>query len=150
MNPSSSRLAQSLLMLGLLLSLPGANMAQSDSSAPIRVALKGYDTVAYFTAGKPIKGTPNVSYDWDEGRYLFSSAKHRDMFAASPERYAPQFGGLCAVGVSLGKKVEANPEHWVIVDGKLYLFSSLKAQESLQDDPGAIALAHKASRQSSR
>jgi len=145
-----SILLRSLVGLALMLSLCAASVAQNDSLAPIRVALKGYDPVAYFTEGKPVKGTPRLSYDWDEGRYHFSSPKHRDMFAANPERYAPQFAGLCTAGVFGGKKVEANPELWVIVNGKLYMFSSLKAKESLEKDPEALALAQRQWRQANR
>jgi YHS domain-containing protein len=57
------------------------------------VAIKGYDTVAYFTAGKPVKGDEQFAYEWNGAKWLFSSTKHRDLFAADPEKYAPQYGG---------------------------------------------------------
>jgi len=45
------------------------------------------------------------------------------MFVANPDRYAPQFGGLCAIDLSRGIKTEPDPEAWTIADGKLYVFS---------------------------
>jgi hypothetical protein len=54
------------------------------------------------------------------------------LFAANPERYAPQFGGYCATGVSLGKLLEADPKQWTIVDGKLYLNYDRSARDSLR------------------
>ena len=86
-------------------------------------AIDGYDPVAYFTEQKPVQGKADISHVFDEKRYLFSSAKHRDLFAANPERYEPQFNGLCAGNVSAGKKVKAIPTIWRVVDGKLYLFA---------------------------
>ena len=57
-----------------LLALSVATTAFADN---VRVILKGYDTVAYFTEGKPTKGDPKYSYDFDDARYYFASAKHR-------------------------------------------------------------------------
>src|SRR5262249_43338215 len=86
-----------------------------------RVAIKGYDTVAYFTDGKAIKGSSSFEYVWDDGRWQFASRTHRDMFVADPERYAPQFGGFCAGAIVNRQLVPGNPETWTIVDGKLYM-----------------------------
>jgi len=57
------------------------------------VALKGYDPVAYFTMGKPVKGDEQFGYDWNGARWLFASQEHKNFFMASPEKYAPQYGG---------------------------------------------------------
>lgn len=86
------------------------------------LAIKGYDPVAYFTVGKPMKGGPEFAHDWDEQRYHFSSTQHRDLFKADPLRYAPQFANFCAISLSRGKVVEADPENWLVADGKLYIF----------------------------
>src|SRR4051794_24194707 len=40
----------------------------------VPLAIKGYDPVAYFTDGKPVRGLPETEYVWDEHRYLFSNA----------------------------------------------------------------------------
>ena len=86
------------------------------------VAIKGYDPVAYFTLGKPTRGRQNLWYEWDERRYLFSSAEHRELFMADPVRYAPQFPDYCAMSLTRGEIVAANPEYWLVSDGKLYMF----------------------------
>lgn len=86
------------------------------------VAIKGYDPVAYFTLGKPVRGHADLELEWDDRRYRFSSAEHRERFRADPLRYAPQFPDFCAMSLTRGEVVEANPEHWLIADGKLYMF----------------------------
>jgi hypothetical protein len=93
------------------------------------LAIKGYDPVAYFTVGKPLRGSPGIAHDWDEHRYLFSSAEHRELFMAEPVRYAPHFADLCAMALAVGKAKEANPEFWLIADGRLFLFASASAIE---------------------
>ncbi|HRH59425.1 MAG TPA: YHS domain-containing (seleno)protein [Chitinophagaceae bacterium] len=84
-------------------------------------AINGYDAVAYFTDGKAVKGTKNFLYQWHDAYWLFSSKAHLDSFSRNPEKYAPQFGGYCAYGVSEGHKAPTQPDAWTIVDGKLYL-----------------------------
>lgn len=131
-----------VLALGLL---PGAaSFAQNNASVPPGVALKGRDTVAYFTEKRPVMGTTQNGYDWDGSRYLFSSVKNRTTFAANPDRYAPQFGGLCATGISMGEKIAADPNVWKIVDGKLYVFSSLEAKQMVDKDPAILTRSHQA------
>jgi len=99
-----------------------------------RVVLKGYDPVAYFTEGKPVKGDPKLSFDFDEGRYYFASPRHRDMFAANPEKYAPQFGGYCTGSMARGVSNEADPDGWTIRDGKLYVFGAAKWKDVAEKD----------------
>ena len=86
------------------------------------LAIKGYDPVAYFTLGKPTVGLAELAYEWDEHRYLFSRAEHREIFKADPVRYAPQFANFCAVALTRGELDEGNPEYWLVSEGKLYLF----------------------------
>jgi len=127
------------LALALLL-LPGAaSFAQSDPSASLRVVLKGHDPVAYFIEGRPMKGSPEFKFDWDGGRYLFSNAGNRDKFAANPERYAPQFGGYCTGSMSKGVRAEADPEAWIISDGRLYVFGAVKFRDIATKDPAWLA-----------
>ena len=99
------------------------------------VALEGHDPVAFFTVGKPVKGSTAFHFDWDGERYLFSSAANRDLFAANPEKYAPQFGGYCTGSMSRKVQAEANPEAWIISDGKLYVFGQTKWVDVAQKDP---------------
>lgn len=99
--------------------------ASSAFAQNVRVVLKGYDPVAYFTDRKPTKGDPALSYDWDDQRYYFANAKHRQMFAADPERYVPQFAGYCTGSMSRGVRNEGHPEAWVIADEKLFVFGAV-------------------------
>ena len=109
---------------------------------PPSVAIKGYDPVAYFTEARAVKGNPTISYDFDENRYYFSSTRHRDLFAADPERYAPQFAGLCAAGLADGRKVEPDPTAFVVQNGKLYLFEASRGVSRVKADPTLLDKAH--------
>jgi hypothetical protein len=87
------------------------------------VAIMGYDTVAYFTEGRPMKGSEEFAYQWLGTPWHFANAKHRDMFAAEPTRYAPQYGGYCTMGIGVDGHAAENIDFeraWRIIDGKLY------------------------------
>ena len=84
-------------------------------------AVHGYDVLAYFTVGEPTKGDDRFTADYQGARYRFASAENRDSFKADPAKYAPQYGGFCAFGTSVGRKFDGDPHAWRIVDGKLYL-----------------------------
>jgi YHS domain-containing protein len=107
------------------------------ATGPDNVAIKGYDTVAYFTEGQPVRGSSEFSHMWNDAEWHFANAANRDLFASNPEQYAPQFGGFCANGLSKGKKVVADPTAWTIVDGKLYLKFSEKARDEWRGDQEA-------------
>lgn len=120
----------SILAFGAFLLSAACALAQEP-----RVVLKGHDPVAYFTEGKPVRGDPAVSYVWDEGRYHFANARHREMFAQNPDKYAPQFGGYCTGSMSRGVRNEGDPEGWTIKDGKLYVFGAAKWKALAESDP---------------
>ena len=106
-----------LTVLGLL----AMSTTVAAASQP-RLGIKGYDPVAYFTMSRPVAGKPELEHTFDEVRYRFATPEHLALFQADPERYAPRFRGLCAMGLGAkGYKVEANPENWVIHEGRLYL-----------------------------
>jgi len=119
------------LIVGLLLAAGVHPVAAADRINTTRlgkVAIKGYDPVAYFDAGQPTKGLRDFEYEWHGASWRFASAEHRDRFRGAPERYAPQYGGFCAWAVSEGYVADINPKAWKIVGGKLYLNFSLKIQ----------------------
>jgi hypothetical protein len=116
----SRRTSLRLVALIALAQFAAAMPSAAQSTAPL--AIKGYDPVAYFTQGKPTHGLPSIDYEWDEHRYLFASIENRELFKADPTHYAPQFGNFCAMALSKGELVEANPENWLVNDGKLYVF----------------------------
>ena len=86
------------------------------------VAIMGYDPVAYFTDNRAVKGSEKYSYDWLGTPWHFASSEHKEMFAADPIKYAPQYGGYCAAEVVGGSvTVDIDPNAFKIIDGKLYL-----------------------------
>ncbi len=105
-------------VIGILLLASGAVAETGDD----RLAIKGYDPVAYFTESRPMVGDPRYSHEWDGAVYRFASAEHLAMFKAEPDRYLPQYSNFCAASVAKGVKVHGHPEYWLIVDGRLYLF----------------------------
>ncbi len=88
-----SALATALTFV-LLLCLTGAVGAFEDVNTTfLGVAIKGYDTVAYHTEGKAVKGSSKHVHKWNDAKWYFISEANRDLFAGDPERYAPQYGG---------------------------------------------------------
>lgn len=135
------RLAALLAGLALWL-VPG--LAAADHVAPREagtsqvvsngVAIQGYDTVAYFTEGRAMRGKSDFEHVWSGSRWLFANAEHRDLFADDPERYAPSFGGFCTGGLALGYAMVADPENWYIADGRLHLHHSAEGREQALAD----------------
>ena len=120
MHHLSRRRATSLILVAA--AAPLATALPSFAGAPAPLAIGGYDPVAYFTTGAPARGLPELEYEWDEQRYRFARPEHRAVFMADPVRFAPQFAGFCAMSLTQGELVDANPENWLIRDGKLYIF----------------------------
>ena len=131
--------------LGLFATLPLALLSGPAMAAEPNVfqnpnAINGYDPVAYFTEGAPVRGKSEHSVNWNGADWLFSSAENADAFQADPEAFAPVFGGYCAYAASRGYLAPTIPEAWTIYEGKLYLNASLRARKLwLRDVPGNIA-----------
>ena len=111
-----------VLLLVLVAVLPLGTSLPTVAVQPVPLAIKGYDPVAYFAVGKPMRGLPEIEYEWNGYRYRFSRAEHRELFKADPKHYAPQFENYCAMALAKGTLVEADPENWLINEGKLYIF----------------------------
>ena len=120
MSPTRRSFSIYAALLVACLGMPAAYAAEPPAGR--RVALSGYDPVAYFTDGRPVKGVRDHWYAFDDAVYLFKSAAHRERFAAEPERFAPQYSGFCAGGVSKGYRAEPDPEAWLIANGRLFVF----------------------------
>lgn len=97
-------------------------------------AINGYDPVSYFVENKPVEGKENFVYNWNNAKWFFSSQANLETFKADPEKYAPQFGGFCAYGVSENHKSPTDPAAWTIVDNKLYLNYNPKVKELWSKD----------------
>ena len=108
------------------------------------VAIKGYDPVAYFTEHRALKGSPEYAYRWLGATWHSASAEHRDLFAAEPMKYAPQYGGYCADGVSFGTiTTNIDPKAWRIIGGKLYLSYDPGAAGGLEENPAKVTSSQK-------
>ena len=77
------------LIAALALSSP-AVAQKAEVYADRSGAIRGYDPVAYFTAGRSVKGSTQFSHEWRGATWRFASAENRDAFAAAPETYAPR------------------------------------------------------------
>ena len=104
---------------------PAAYAYDETSTAAINVEknhviLKGHDVVAYFS-NQVVAGDSKYASDYQGATYLFSSESNKKAFDANPGHFAPQFGGFCAMGVALGKKLDVDPTQFVVHDDKLYL-----------------------------
>ena len=129
---------RSFVTAALAVAACGGARAQNAAPPANRVALKGYDPVSYFTDGKPEKGSSDFTVAFDDTVYWFKNADHKAKFAANPEQFAPQFDGYCAVQLSRGRKVEADPEAWTITNGKLYVFSGKRGVPIFQQHTAEV------------
>lgn len=129
------------LVLGIATMIGPVGAQDSRQTDTHRLAIRGYDPVAYFTEGRPLLGKPEFEHVWDGVRYRFASAQHMTLFRTDPDRFAPQFAGSCAMAMSNGWKVEADPENWLISDGRLFVFRSSDVVARFQADPQGTAAA---------
>ncbi|MFQ3231201.1 YHS domain-containing (seleno)protein [Reinekea sp.] len=93
------------------------------------LAIKGYDSVAYFIENAPVKGSKKYAYQWQGATWLFKNATNRTLFIASPNNFAPQFGGYCAYAVANNSTAGIDPTQFTIHNDKLYLNYNKKIQE---------------------
>ncbi|PCI52622.1 MAG: hypothetical protein COB45_12180 [Gammaproteobacteria bacterium] len=108
------------------------------------LAIHGYDAVSYFTDSKASKGNNKYTATYKSAIYQFSSEENRELFQDDPEKFVPQFGGFCAMGVALNKKLDTDPTAWEIVDGKLYLNLNKAVQKKwLSDVPTHLNTANR-------
>lgn len=134
---STDRILMSFLFA--LLIFNGFGGTAAGESLADDAAIKGYDTVAYFKAGKALKGNESFTFKWHNMTWYFIDGENRDLFAESPEKYAPQYDGYCAWAMTEARKAQTDPEVWKIIDGRLYLNCSKTAYEKWSRDiPGNI------------
>ena len=97
-------------------------------------AIQGYDPVAYITEQKATLGDEAYSHAWNNATWSFTSEENKNLFVANPAKYAPQYGGYCALAVSKGLTAYTSPDEFEIVDDRLYLFADRSAHEKWQED----------------
>jgi hypothetical protein len=106
------------------------------------VAVDGSDVVAYFTQSTNVAGSPEHTVSWKGAIWQFASAENAALFEATPEAYAPQYGGYCAFAMSKGYIAPTEPDAWTVHDGKLYLnFNTSVRSTWSRDIPGNIVKA---------
>ena len=122
------------LLLGIL-TVPALALDDAVNTGRFNdTAIEGYDPVAYFTQGKPVKGSDEFEYAWRGGNWRFASQDSLERFRADPEKFAPQYGGWCAYAMSdRGRTVRIDPEAWTIRNGKLYLNYSQSVRNVWQE-----------------
>ena len=99
-----------------------------------KLAVGGYDAVAYHKESKPVPGSDEFTHMWKGATWRFASKENLDAFVKEPEKYAPQYGGYCAFAVGHGALASGDPKIWKIVDGKLYLNLDQSVQKSWEKD----------------
>ncbi len=120
-------------MTGLNGTVAGMSFLHDDT------AIKGYDPVGYFKAGKAVQGNDSFTFTWHHMTWYFQNKEDLDLFAKNPEKYAPQYDGFCAWAMTEAQKARTDPEVWKIVDGRLYLNCSRASfKEWSRDIPGNI------------
>ena len=112
-----------------------ASAATPWSSLGEPVAIQGYDPVAYFTKNAAARGNAKHYFEWSGMTWFFVSSENRDQFVAAPEKYAPQYGGFCALSVAEGKNARGSGEAWTVHEGKLYLNANSNVAANFQSDP---------------
>jgi YHS domain-containing protein len=116
-----------------LLFIYSAN-AQSPVFSKGDKAIQGYDAVAYFKLNQPTPGKNEFMYEWNDGKWYFSSKENLELFKKEPQKYAPQYGGYCAYGMSNGYKAPTSPDAFTIVNDKLYLNYNVDVRQTWNKD----------------
>ena len=121
---------------------PRINAAQGMTLSGAPLAIHGYDPVAYFTEGRAMLGSAKHTAKHQNAAFRFVSEANKKTFEKSPGRYAPQFGGFCAFGVSVGSKFDGDPQIFKVVDDRLYFNLNPDIRSTWEKDiPGNIVKA---------
>ena len=124
-----------LLVATLFLIACGTPYATVQNRSGDPVMLLGYDPVAYFTEGKPVKGKAEHKVSLPARTYYFSSIENRAAFTARPARFEPQYGGFCGSGAAFNIKLGSDPTSWQIFEDRLFIFGDVLGQAAWQVDP---------------
>lgn len=132
---ATTRLAS--LLIGCVVIAPAFTSAVEKEPEP---ALGGYCLVSYFEKNQAVKGDPAHKTEHMGDVYHFSSAEAKEKFHANPDKYLPQFAGLCtmALGGPYGNRLPSDPTSFAIVDGRLYLFSQERAKKMWEETPESV------------
>ena len=130
----SNNTQRSLRLLPLLCALLVVAVSAGCSSmntisdgADRNLMLMGHDPVAYFTEGKSIPGSPDIKVEHGGVTYRFSNENNRNLFARSPAKFIPQYGGYCSNGAVYAIPWGGEPQNFKIVEGRLFIFGGQKS-----------------------
>ncbi|MCK1733169.1 hypothetical protein IVA79_04130 [Bradyrhizobium sp. 138] len=99
------------------------------------VAIEGFDPVAYFVAGRAMRGTAEFEASLWGAVWRFRNEGNRASFLAHPEIYGPQFGGYDPADIARGVTIAGNPRFFAIVAQRLYLFSREANRDAFAANP---------------
>ena len=135
----STRLVTARFALAAVLATTAINARAGAFIETNGVAIDGFDPVAYMSEKKAIKGSADFTHVFKGSVFRFKSAENRDVFSRNPQKFAPQYDGYCAFGVSRGYKAVTSPDAFTVVDGKLYLNYNNEVKTMWSKDvPGLI------------
>ena len=123
---------------GLLLTLTPSRAATTELVVVNRytgLAIDGFDPVAYFVDGAPKVGRAELEFRFHGATWRFQNEGNRAAFAASPDVYAPRFGGHDPLAVARGAATPGHPALWMIAEQRLYLFYSAEARAAFARSP---------------
>ncbi len=138
-NALKTAIAGAALSIALTVSALAAGVDVNATTTGL--ALRGYDPVAYFTAGEPTRGDFQITAEHNGAVYRFASEENKALFVANPEAYAPAYGGFCAFGAAMGFKFDGDPHLWKVVDNKLYLNLAPGIQKRWEADRANLIVA---------
>ena len=124
-----------LIVMTMALTACGTPYATVKNIPGDPVMLLGYDPVAYFAEGKPVRGNATHKVSLAERTYYFASAKNKTLFEANAAKYEPQYGGFCSSGAAFAIKLGSDPTSWQIYDGRLFIFGDVLGHEAWKIDP---------------
>lgn len=100
------------------------------------LALYGFDPVAYFTDATANVGKPDFEYTYGGVVWRFRNPGNRAAFIDHPDVYMPVFGGYDPMALGRGAPTPGNPQLWVIVGERLFLFHDMGSRTAFATDPG--------------
>lgn len=133
-----------VVAIGIAVAIGVFGLRRADGVEPVNkssagLALRGYDSVAYFREGAAVQGRAEFAHEWNGALWRFKSAENRAAFAREPEAFAPQYGGYCSYAVAHGYTADADPQAWKVVGGKLYLNYNADVRKLWEQDiPGFL------------
>ncbi|MCB0277888.1 MAG: hypothetical protein KDD94_00190 [Calditrichaeota bacterium] len=105
-----------------------------------KLAINGYDPVAYFISNQAEKGNPKFQSNYEDVLYQFSSLQNLEHFQKDPSKYVPRFGGWCAFVMAVFKekagfaqgRSDSDPTNFKIINNQLYLFTKTPGFDGLE------------------